>query len=113
MSAEQVKHASEGDFDTLTARGVSVVDFWADWCGPCHILAPTIEELARKYQGRAAVLKVNVDENPGLAARFGIHGIPTVVFLQEGKEVERLVGVRPLSELESVLARYLEAPDSG
>lgn len=108
MASEQVTQATEDNFEKLTEKGVSVVDFWADWCGPCHMLAPVIEQLAAKHKDdEVRVLKVNVDENPGLAARFGIHGIPTVVFVKDGKEVDRLVGVRPLTELDTVLGKHM------
>ena len=70
------------------------------------MLAPTIDELAEKHHESVSVLKVNVDDNPGLAAKYAIHGIPTVLFFKDGKEVERLVGVRPLSEIESVLSKH-------
>ena len=110
MSSEAVRQATEKDFDGLVKQGLSMVDFWADWCGPCHMLAPVIEQFAEKHKGQVQVLKVNVDENPGLASRFAIHGIPTVVYIKDEKEVDRLVGVRPLSELESVLGKHAAAP---
>jgi thioredoxin 2 len=81
-----------------------LLDLWAPWCGPCRVLAPVIEELAADMAGRVRVAKLNVDENPSTAARFQVRGIPTLVVLQDGREVDRIVGVQPKSEI----ARRLE-----
>ena len=84
-----------------------LVDFYADWCGPCRMLAPTIEKLAREYQGRAIVAKVNVDSLPAIASQYGIQGIPAVLVFDKGKEVQRLVGVRSQSEYAKVLDKLV------
>lgn len=80
-----------------------LVDFWAEWCGPCRMLAPVVAQLAQEYEGRAKVGKVNVDEQPGLARRFGINSIPTVMVFKNGACTDTLVGLRPKSELEELL----------
>jgi thioredoxin 1 len=85
-----------------------LVDFYADWCGPCRMLAPTIERLAKQYQGRAIVAKVNVDNLRDVAGQYGIQGIPAVLFFDKGKEVQRLVGVRSQSEYANVLHKLLD-----
>lgn len=83
----------------------SLVDFYSDRCGPCRRLAPTVELLARAYEGRAMVCKVDVDAVPEVTARYGVRGIPAVIFFQKGKEMERLVGLRPENEYTAVLDR--------
>jgi thioredoxin 2 len=82
-----------------------LLDMWAAWCGPCRMIAPVVEELAGEMSGRVRVAKLNVDENPATAARFGVQSIPTLLILKEGREVDRIVGVQPKSEIARRLAR--------
>ena len=88
-------HLTKDGFDKATANGISMVDFWASWCGPCKMLSPTVEAIAQEYDGKVLVGKVNVDEEPELARQFGVMSIPTVVFLKNGVEFDRKVGVMP------------------
>ena len=91
-----VLHLNEESFFKLVESGQPVlVDFWANWCGPCKMLAPVIEELAVQYDGKVAVGKVDVDENQELAVRYGVMNIPTVILFQKGNEIDRLVGLLP------------------
>ena len=76
-----------------------LLDMWADWCGPCHMLAPTIDQLSSELAGRVKVAKLNIDENPGVANRYGVRSIPTLLVLKGGKEVDRLIGVQPKQEI--------------
>ena len=98
-----MQHFKTAEFDAaVEAAPLAMVDFWAEWCGPCKI-----EELAQEFDGKVLVGKVNVDEEPDLARRFGVMTIPTVVFLKNGKEVERKVGAMPAAVFRGVLDKHL------
>ena len=101
---------NETNFDQEIKENASpfLVDFWAQWCGPCQMLGPTLEQLARDFEGRAKIGKVNVDENPNLSGKFGIMSIPTLILFVGGQEKERLVGVIPKDQLVQLLENYLK-----
>ncbi len=84
-----------------------MVDFWATWCGPCKMVAPIVEELAKEYEGRVTFAKVNTDENPDLASRYNIRGIPTLIFFKEGKVLDQVIGAVPKAQLKAKLDSFL------
>ncbi len=90
---------TEQNFELSVSEGVSLVDFWAEWCGPCRMLAPAIDQLAEEYKGRALVAKVDVDQAQGLAVKFGVQSIPTLLVMKDGKEVKRFIGVTAKGEI--------------
>jgi thioredoxin 1 len=103
--ADAAVQLNEQNFDEALAanQGLLMVDFWAEWCGPCKAIAPVLDELARESKGKVTLAKVNVDENHGLAARYGIRSIPTVLFVKEGKVVDQVIGAVPRAKLKEKL----------
>ncbi|MEM0441420.1 MAG: thioredoxin [Candidatus Caldarchaeum sp.] len=96
------------DFDEFISKHrFVVVDFWAEWCAPCRAIAPVVKELAKQYAGKVVFGKLNVDENPRTASRFGIMGIPTLLFFKSGKVVDMVVGAVPKRTLEARIAQYI------
>ncbi len=100
----EVKDATFKD-QVLNANEPVLVDFWAEWCGPCRMMAPVIEQMAQDYSGKMKVAKLNVDENPESASNYGVMSIPTLILFKNGQAVERFVGFRPKQEL----ARLVDA----
>ena len=99
-----VQHFTSETFEKAIAGDQAVlVDFWATWCGPCRMIAPVIEQVAAEFEGRAVVGKVDVDEEPGLAQRFGVMSIPTLVVMKDGKVVRQAAGARPKSQILAML----------
>jgi thioredoxin 1 len=103
--AGNVAEFTDANFDTevLQSKVPVLVDFWAPWCGPCRMLAPTIEELASEYNGRVKVGKLNTDESPETAGQYSISSIPTILLFKEGKVADRLVGVNPKARFQQIL----------
>ncbi len=102
MSSEKVVHLTDGNFADTVNSGYALVDFWAEWCGPCLALAPTIDDLAESYEGKVKVCKLNVDNNQEIPAQFGIRGIPTVIMFKDGEQVEMFTGNNPVKIREMV-----------
>jgi thioredoxin 1 len=104
--ATWLQHLDERNYDEalVAAEGVLMVDFWAEWCGPCRAIGPVLEDLARSSNGAVTLAKVNVDENPGLATRYGIRSIPTILFVKDGKVRDQVVGAVPKAQIQAKLA---------
>jgi thioredoxin 1 len=107
MASEKVKTFTDSNFDDETKNGVVLVDFWAEWCGPCRRLAPTVDALASEFDGRATVAKMNVDENPNVPGRYAIRGIPTLLLFKGGQLAETIVGLAPKEDIARMIERHL------
>jgi len=103
------RHLTGEEFDqeVLSSDLPVIVDFWAEWCGPCHAIAPSIVKMAEEYEGRALITKLNADDYPEILERYGIMGIPTLIYFRGGQEVDRVVGVTPYGALKNKLERLL------
>jgi len=106
--SESVDVFTDDNFNTKVEQSgsLTIVDFWAEWCAPCRMLSPTVAELAEENKGAVNVGKLNVDENPQTASKFGIRGIPTILFFKNGEVKEQLVGVRPKTEIQAVIDKH-------
>ena len=107
MASEKVKTFTDSNFDEEIKSGVTLVDFWAEWCGPCRRLAPAVDAIATEYDGRATVAKMNVDENPSVPGRFMIRGIPTLLIFKNGQLADQIVGLVPKEEITKKLDQHL------
>ena len=109
--SELVKDVSDSSFEkeVLGSDKPVLVDFWAEWCAPCRMLAPTVAAVAEQYGDNASVVKLNVDENPSTAHRYGITGIPTLILFRDGKEVERVVGATSKESISRMVEKYVSA----
>lgn len=109
MASELIVTGTDDNFaeEVENHDGVSMVDFWATWCGPCLAIAPAIEEIAKDYRGKLKVVKINVDDNPNVAAKFGIRGIPTLLFFKGGEVVRQVVGAQPKKRMVKTIEEVL------
>jgi thioredoxin 1 len=109
MISEPV-HVTDAAFDKTVMQSNTpvIVDFWAPWCGPCRMVAPVLDKLAKEYSGKLLVAKVNTDENPEWATKFGVQGIPTMLFVANGKIVHRQVGALPEPMLRDIVSQFID-----
>jgi thioredoxin 1 len=107
--SEHVKEVGDSNWETdvLKSDRPVLVDFWAQWCAPCRMLAPTVEAVAESYAGKATVVKLNVDDNPAVSQRYGIKGIPTLILFKNGNESERIVGATSRENISRMIDRVL------
>jgi len=103
--SDSIKHVTDSSFesDVLNSEIPVLVDYWAEWCGPCKMIAPLLDDAAKQYQGRVMIAKLNVDDNPETAAKFGIRGIPTLMLFKDGKAAATKVGAMSKSQLTAFL----------
>ncbi|EJH4626863.1 thioredoxin [Staphylococcus pseudintermedius] len=99
--------AKDSNFDEQIQSGVKLVDFWATWCGPCKMIAPVLEDLAVDYEGKADILKLDVDQNQATAAKFEVMSIPTLIVFKDGQPVDKVVGFQPKENLAQVLDKHV------
>ena len=98
-----MKITNTAEFDAIKDNGVVLVDFYEDWCGPCKMISPILEELAKEYEGKVTIVKVNVDENGDIAGRYGVMSIPNLVLFKNGDVVKQVVGFQPKNQLQALL----------
>lgn len=107
MTVMNIAGETEFSEKVLHSEKPVLVDFWAPWCGPCKMVGPEVEAVAQAYEGKAVVVKVNVDENPQLASKYNVMGVPTLLVLKDGQEANRIVGYRPRKDLGDALDKVL------
>ena len=104
MSTEKI---TDGSFEAdVLESGTVLVDFWAEWCGPCRALGPKLEELSGELEGKVKIVKLNIDENPNTPSKYGVRGIPTMILFKDGKEVDQIVGNHPKENIKAIIEKH-------
>jgi len=101
--SDLVVHITDAEFQAAVAGGITLIDFWAPWCGPCKAIAPALDELAEEYGGKVRVAKINIDENQAVATQFGVTSIPTLILFKDGQMIDRKVGGAAKSALKTFI----------
>ena len=109
MASERILTLKDADFSRVISEmtGPILIDFWADWCGPCKMIAPVVEEIASEYEGKVRVAKINVDENRDTPASLKVQSIPTLIVFKDGQEVDRYIGFKTKDELKRLLSKHI------
>lgn len=109
MASDKVVQITDDNFDeqVIKKKGLILVDFWAEWCGPCRMIAPILDELAEEYEGQVTIAKLNVDENRQSSTRFNIRSIPTLLFFKDGAQVEQIIGASSKSAIKAKVQQHL------
>jgi len=105
--SDLIKHITDAEFQATVASGITVIDFWAPWCGPCKAIAPLLEELAGEYGDRVKIVKLNIDENQGVPTQFGVMSIPTLILFKDGQKVAQKVGASNKAALKTFIDQAL------
>ncbi len=105
--SENLKYLDDNNFQNEIATGVTLVDFYADWCGPCRMIAPIVEELSNEMQGQAKIAKVDIEKAQKVTGSFGVTSIPTIILFKDGKEVQRIVGLKGKDDLKDMITKAL------
>jgi thioredoxin 1 len=105
--SDLVAHITDAEFQSTVAEGITLVDFWAPWCGPCRMIAPILDELAGELKDKARIVKINVDENPTVAGQFGVMSIPTLLLFKNGQKVDQKVGGQAKPQLKAFIEQAL------
>lgn len=107
VNNNEVPELSEKEFETFTKKGVVLIDFFAEWCMPCVMMAPVIDEISEEFNGKIKVGKVNIEDNSELAEKFGVSSIPNLILFKNGEIVEQIIGAMPQEEIENVIKGYI------